>query len=300
MKDLVLLHHWSTSTSVSILGVPELDHMWRDELPKIAFCHEHLMHAILSIASLHTAYLYPSQKNNHIVDAVQHYNSAIQGFRKAVGDITNKNCDAVFGTATLNTIYVFATCGKHGRWKGDRDWAEPKAYFLDIEWINLIRGVKVVLHPVFNCVKAGPLSAILSIQDTSDIDLDAQDGEVGMQVLRLKEIWSSDTSKSEDAECYNIAVDLLRQTVVWMTQCLTSESSRYWCGPFLWIHYVLEGYVDRLRERQPSALVIFACFGALIHRLDGLWWGIVEEVSLILGPYWSPWIEWPRYVVGLS
>ncbi|KAI2633629.1 hypothetical protein GGS26DRAFT_554107 [Hypomontagnella submonticulosa] len=331
MRDLFLLHHWSTTVSLSMLKTPWVDQLFQHVLPRIAFHHPFLMHAVLSLAALHSAHLedlssssaassLPSPRSQDLViDAVEHHNRAIPGFRDAIDNITQANCDAVFATAILNLFYVFATFGKRtaeGKRTGgecgevDHDDAEKPAdtrsQILGVKWINLIRGVGAVVRAGMGFVRAGPLSRLSSIGDWEETDPDVEKSAEDEVLLRLESIWRTGSYQAEEAELYSETLRCLRRTVAWMNKGKAVKSEDHWLGPFIWLHMVPEEYFDRLWQRQPPALVLFAYFGVVVHSLDEFWWvegwgvEIVKELDKILGSYWSSWLKWPRKEVGLN
>ncbi|KAI0378807.1 hypothetical protein F5Y04DRAFT_140773 [Hypomontagnella monticulosa] len=326
LRDLFLLHHWSTTASLSMLKTPWVDQLFQHVLPRIACQHPFLMHALLSLAALHSAHLDPSRRQDLVIDAVEHHNRAIPGFREAIDNITQENCDAVFATAILNLFYVFATFGKRkpqGRTGGEcgeavRDAeqrgsretqesdADNRTQILGVKWINLIRGVGAVVRAEMRFIRAGPLSRLSSIGDWEETDPDVEENAEDEVLLRLESIWRSGSYRDDEAELYTRTLRCLRRTIAWMNKGKAAKSENHWLGPFIWLHMVPEEYFDRLWQRQPPALVLFAYFGVVVHSLDEFWWvegwgvEIVNELDKILGSYWSSWLKWPREEVGLS
>ncbi|KAF2278444.1 uncharacterized protein EI97DRAFT_431663 [Westerdykella ornata] len=311
LKDLALLHHWTLVTSRSILNTPQLDHFWQTVLPEIAFQHSYVMHSLLSIAALHVTYLCPSNRREHLCDAAHHHSKALAGFREAINFIDPQNGDALFASATLIFFYAFLTFGK--LYDGYGDDTSTKAHtsrILGAEWIPLVRGIELILHPVYEHVRAGPLRSLLGLGNWYELDPDAQPGPGDEDLLRLREIWNSD----ENAKVYDETLTLLRRTSVWMMQFQNMQGNqasergyhRDWSGPFIWLFLVPDKYFVLQQQRQPSALILFAYFGALLQRLNGYWWmegcgkSIVGVVDECLGPYWSSWLDWPKQVVGLG
>ncbi|KAI0835137.1 hypothetical protein F5Y06DRAFT_276801 [Hypoxylon sp. FL0890] len=303
MKDMALLHHWSTSCAATMSTAPWMSQIWQVAIPKIGFQHPYLMHAILAVSALHIAYLAPANRRDLTIDAATHYHEAIMGFREVIAVINEQNCDAMFATSVINMFYVFAITGR------DDDVSEPnltkELEVLDAKWIHMVRGCGAILVPAFDFVSRGPLSPLLEIGDWNTLDPDQDPSEHDGRLLALKEIWGNEQTDQERNAAYDQTLHRLRQTLHWMDHEAVSGSRISWAGPFIWLHVIPGAYLELLWQRQPPALVLFAYFGALVHRLDGFWWAkgwgrkIVGAVDKFLGSYWRSRIEWPLEIVGL-
>ncbi|OTA91480.1 hypothetical protein M434DRAFT_342436 [Hypoxylon sp. CO27-5] len=303
MKDMALLHHWSTSCSATMSTAPWMSHIWQVVIPGIAFQHPYLMHAILAVSALHIAYLTPTSCRDLTIDAATHYNEAIRGFREVMVDINEHNCDAMFATSVINMFYVLAVTNK-----GDdisESKLEKELEVLDAKWIHMVRGCGAVLVPAFDYVSRGPLSSLLEIGDWEVLDPDHDPSEHDSKLLALKDIWCTEQSDRDQTAAYNQTLHRLRQTLHWMDYDAKLGLRISWAGPFIWLHIIPDTYLELLWQRQPPALILFAYFGALVHRLGGFWWAegwgrkIVGAVDKLLGSYWRPRIKWPLEVVEL-
>ncbi|KZL82709.1 c6 zinc finger domain-containing protein [Colletotrichum incanum] len=269
------------------------------------------MHGILSLTALHLAHLDLGDKRSHMRDASHRHNQALQGFRTAIENITDGNSDALFACTSVNIVYVF---GMYGHLYGCHDGGDsPSARIervLGAEWIPMIRGVEAVLSSVHDRVRSGPLSPLLDLRNWDELDPDSMSLVGDEQFQGIRAIWTAST----DCGLYDQSLYLLRKCYAYMQQFGTLQEAaagdgpynRTWSGPLMWLHFVPEEFVIRLRQRQPPALVLFSHLGILFHALEELWifkgWArsIVEAVDEVLGAYWESWIKWPKKVVGLS
>jgi hypothetical protein len=82
--------------------------------------------------------------------------------------------------------------------------------------------------------------------------------------------------------------------------------NRGWAGPLVFLHLAPEEYFTQLHQRQPPALILYAYFGALLHKMNDFWfmegWGrdVVQVVDELLGDYWISWMKWPKGVVDIA
>ncbi|KAL6818854.1 hypothetical protein GGI42DRAFT_14396 [Trichoderma sp. SZMC 28013] len=311
IKDMALLHHWTWSTSQSVADFPDVSRYWQTVFPQIAFEHTFVMHAILSLAALHQAYLYPERRKQLAMEAMRYHNQAIHGFQRGIEHRNDGNSDALFAWSSLNIIYVFATYGQlYDDVELDMTSAARKSRILGAEWLPMVRGVEAILHPVYQRVRLGPLSSLLSTGNWDHLDPDSEHVPDDKRFRNLSNIWAD----SGDHEIYDKALFLLRKALAYMKQFETMNTetaetltyNRRLSGPLVWMLTTPGEYFQRLHQRQPHAMLLFAYFGVVIHSLNGYWffegWGrnIVQVVDELLGEYWKPWTEWPKQVVGLS
>ncbi|QYT02676.1 Zn(2)-C6 fungal-type domain-containing protein [Trichoderma simmonsii] len=311
IKDMALLHHWTWSTSKSVADFPDVSRYWQTVFPQIAFEHTFVMHAILSLAALHQAYLYPERRKQLTMEAMRYHNQAIHGFQRGIEHMNDGNSDALFAWSSLNIIYVFATYGQlYDDVELDMTPAARKSRVLGVEWLPMVRGVEAILHPVYQHVRFGPLSSLLSTGNWDHLDPDSERVADDERFRNLGDIWAD----SGDHEIYDKTLFLLRKSLAYMKQFETMNAetagtltyNRRLSGPIVWVLTTPGEYFQRLHQRQPHAMLLFAYFGVVIHSLNGYWffegWGrnIVEVVEELLGEYWKPWTEWPKQAVGLS
>ena len=208
-------------------------------------------------------------------------------------------------TLTYQPLVTFGTL--YSTTKEGADSATRTSRILGADWIPLIRGIRPVLSPVYERIKYGPLSPLLRTYNWEQVDPDALPDATNAELLRVKEIWQDD----KNAGVYDEALYLLRKLYAWgelfrTGRELENTGGQETSGVFIWIAIFPEQYFQLLQQRQPQALVIFAFFGAEMHKLDRLWWmegggkSIVSVVDECLGPFWRPWLEFPRKVVGLG
>jgi hypothetical protein len=311
MSDMALLHHWITVASHSILSNHELDHYWHSVIPLIGFKYQYVIHSILSLSALHIAHTSSSDRAHSLFTAMEHRIKALDGFTRDLRDVGPDNSSALFANATLTFFYAFVLFSK----TFDDKCADTKvrtARVLGAEWIPLLRGTVAVLGPVYDYVRQGPLRSLLDLHNYMDLNPDDafHSSTYNDQYLHIQEIWTGD----EHAEVYNETLYILRKCYAWMAKFDSVRDdvkvlrgyNRSHSGPFIWLSSAPEKYFVLQQQRQPHALIIFAYFGVLLHRLNDYWWAegcgqsIVSTVDECLGPYWSPWIDWPKRVVGLQ
>ncbi|KAH7268029.1 hypothetical protein B0J15DRAFT_577887 [Fusarium solani] len=312
--DLRLLHHWITYTSQDICRCPPARHIWQGILPQIGFKHPYVLHALLGLAALHIAYQNPQERKVRWMDAVDHHSRALDGFQRAVRCITEENSEALFVGSVCNVLYVFALSNPLQETLDTVSYPATSSRndrILGAEWIPMIRGLEAVLQPIHIHLQSGRISTIMSLGNWFELDAEKNSSDpVDEYFCRTRETWKD----SNCSEIYETTLQTLRKCYLYSQQFSSMDPkvidqwgwNRAWSGPLMFIHFAPEAYFTLLQQRQPPALVLFAFFGALLHKLDDYWflegWGrsIVEVVEDVLGAYWKPWISWPLRVVEVE
>ncbi|KAF9691036.1 hypothetical protein EKO04_011050 [Ascochyta lentis] len=313
LSDLALLHHWTTITSPNIVQSPSVNYIWQSGFPQFAFKNSALMNRILSLAALHRAYLDPANRHSAMLVAGQHHSLAIKGLMEGLQDGPEPNlANAEFANAVLTFFYAFISFGPlYNDQQANTNVTAHTSQILGASWIPLIRGLGAVIGRVREQVAVGPLGSLLDIAKWMELrpgtEYDADD----QRISRVADIWSKPDDMSEHSDTYDQTLLALRQCNMWLKQSNTwqdddsPQKANYgpWSGPFIWLSLVPETYITLLNKRQPPALIIFACFGALVHKMNNYWWmegcgrSIVDAVDHCLGPYWNDWMEWPKEIV---
>ncbi|PON30869.1 hypothetical protein TGAM01_v200289 [Trichoderma gamsii] len=194
IKDMALLHHWTWSTSQSVADFPDVSRYWQTVFPQIAFEHTFVMHAILSLAALHQAYLYPERRKQLTLEAMRYHSQALQGFQRGIERMNDSNSDALFACSSLNIIYVFAMYGQlYDDAEFDMTPAARKSRILGAEWLPMVRGVQAILDPVYQRVRFGPLSSLLSIGNWDHLDPDSERVADDERFRSLGNLWAEST-----------------------------------------------------------------------------------------------------------
>jgi hypothetical protein len=109
-KDhLELLHFYTTATSLALSNRPELQQIWQQVVPRIAFTHPFLLHVILAFSALHLARSEPERKALLYTETSAHHDIGLRMFRIAMANITPENCDACFAFSSIIAAYAWAS-----------------------------------------------------------------------------------------------------------------------------------------------------------------------------------------------
>ncbi|USP74813.1 uncharacterized protein yc1106_02087 [Curvularia clavata] len=315
MNDLILLHHWSLVTSLTMVDTPDVNHIWQTVMVHIGAQNPYVMHGIFSLTALHLAYLDPTKKHTLIATAAQHHNKALRDFQVKLCNIKEEDSDALFASASINISYVFAAFGNLYHGDAKEFSVDHRSRILGEDWVPLIRGVSQLLQQIRERVSVGPLSSLLRIGNWNELDPDVASVPYDTELQSLKWTWAD----SADALVYDESLYLLRKCWAWTALFRNIsehpfpdvashpdwEYNRSWSGPFIWLSLAPDDFFLRLQQRQPVALILFAHFGGLSAGLEGYWWmegwgkNIVVAVNdTLVGGYWDAWTELPRRLVA--
>lgn len=97
MQDLMYLHHYTTSTALSMNRGTEPDQFWTHDIPLEATSQSFLMHGILGVAAFHRASMAPDfeERKKHHVAGLRHQSVGLDTFRGIIDHPTVQNSTAL-------------------------------------------------------------------------------------------------------------------------------------------------------------------------------------------------------------
>ena len=114
---------------------------WQVAIPQLAYSTEFLMHGILALSALHSAYLKPQRLSHYLALSGFHMSLGLRSFRRTLLSPSSENCHALFCFSGLVMVYIHASTTKaiHGE--------EVSSQGLDsiFELLGLCRGTRVLL-----------------------------------------------------------------------------------------------------------------------------------------------------------
>ena len=322
-KDLELLHHYYTTTSLTLSEQQPAQKAWQTVIPQLAFSHPLVAHGLLATASLHLSRLRDNstEKELFLNRAASHLNTGIALFRDAVQNITRQNCDALFALTTFITVFIFASarddCGSliaSALAHPDQKSPDAGAIHLAVRLLRTIRGALVVLTPAWNWVAQGPISAICTRAEWPEHPqpANAQAIEEDEKLAALSSLWETPKNSGIYSDILSDALKSLQLTFarVSLLTLVTTDSTD--CdrvdhssglkdrgAAFVWPIAISEKYLVLLEKQQPGALVLLAHYAILLDRVPNCWWiegvaaYLVASAALVLGTERRSWIAWP-------
>jgi hypothetical protein len=298
MRDLELLHHYTTSTYVTLTrGRKEHEKVWQETVPQLALEHEFLMHGILALSALHLAHKRLVDSKQYSTIAANHEGFALPLFRSNASRITRENCTAVFAFSALVVIYAMASLEP----SEDRLFVDFGIAGKLPKWIQLLHGIYTLLSPAWQWIAEGPMASIMKRLKVKTVS--SQPNEVGFNALLLSFASLGSSSSRSEAEL-----------------CTALEYVR---GSF-WVPFLSDGtfgvesmpcisqirgpstFAKLLGERRPQALIILAHHSVLLRLVGPSWFmdnlvqRVVSYIHENLDEEWKGWISWPLQQIQLG
>lgn len=288
------MHHYTATTSKTLSNDESQDIAWSVTVPSLAYESPFLMDAILAVSALHLRILQPQDRSlirashSYMASALAQYSSLLnQGPSK-------NNAEALFCTAALIAFQASASrCVDNGI-----DTDPDNGYVLPLAWFHSFQGVKTVVITLWQWLRnSEKIFPIINGQPPLTLDLDPE--RRGFFAFLLEGIEPESTSGDGDISidtdtkrAFEHAVAMLN----WAHQ--TPERARI----LGFAATVTRRYIDLLREKNPRALVIAACFFAMTRIVDDIWWlqGVAKReasgIFSLLPEEWWPKMDWPMRI----
>ncbi|CAH0026133.1 unnamed protein product [Clonostachys rhizophaga] len=298
-EDFGLLRHWDEATAVSLAPNRSLQVAMREVVPLLATHHKFLMHALLSLTSLHLAYLHPEESEHHEGVAARHQNFALPLFRSALASVTEQNCHAIYACGHLITKYAFA------KPRSRHDLLLLSGTDTPADLLSLLRGSFAIYDYAFEWLSTGPLGDCL--EEPLEKDPDSSKTPADRRLAHLS-AWLSHRGGGSDKDhnissCCDALNNLRRLFAMDATpgQTMSTKTLAY-----SWPTQVSDKYIQLVFERYPEALIVLAHFCIMLMRVDGFWFmrgsakGILKQCWDHLSSDLRRHIQWPLDVVGLG
>ncbi|KAL3429093.1 hypothetical protein BDV09DRAFT_180926 [Aspergillus tetrazonus] len=187
LEDMRLLNHFINHTAETLSDSLTAQRIWRTSVVECAFNHIFLLEGILSLAALHMAMQNSEQAERLSILAATKQNTALQGYRFQLRNITPENCEAVFAFSFLACYYVPASAGTV---------INPAANFLEddllsamVSWLRLCHGANSIHKYAGEWIRRGPLEGLLRQHPSSGYGRYAEIcGLNAPQLQRLREL----------------------------------------------------------------------------------------------------------------
>jgi hypothetical protein len=305
VKDLELLHFWSTHTCFTLSEKPDKHRLWQYIVPQLAFKHDFLLHGILALAALHLSRTQPERKDALCSDASSHYDIALASFRRAMTNVNPENGDACFAFSAFIVMYAWASA----EGTGDLffvDSSNETGVDSTVEWVRLLRGMMALISINFDWMRQGPMGTLIHLWDDDDVP-DAINPEETAKFAALETLWTnSPTTRFNDIEVGALkqTLDVLKETYIMM--CSPNVNQDPPASVFSWPILVPEEYIQMVLNSQPEALILLAHYCLLLNKINHYWWmrgmsrHLLQSIHQTIGQEWESWIAWPLQDLVLS
>ncbi|KAG4427924.1 hypothetical protein IFR05_016595 [Cadophora sp. M221] len=163
-SDLELLHHFSTSTYLTMSNIPSKQEIWRTNLVRIGFRHKFLLRGIFALSTLHLGHLAHLESSadsiDYMVKAAMHQNTGLAEFRKTLETIDTSKIDAILAFSCLVPMHsIVIAAGAVYR------PANPSQDILSsfFDSLSLLRSINSLLLPWLDVYTSSTISPLLQV-----------------------------------------------------------------------------------------------------------------------------------------
>ena len=297
--DLELLYNFITCTGKTLSDHVRIQECITTSLIEVGLQHDFLLHAILALSAFHKVHLQQpptrsSTPDQYVLAAHMHHTSALHIFSQNISRIDSENCHALFGCAFL----LFTT--SLARPRGD-DQTSTASFS---EWMNLIRGVPVILYDAdkIGWLSAGPLAGLFQLHpEVPELRFDDILKTSALEILdRLSSTIFETSITATYATCRGPLLSLRSS----FDNLGRVEGARVALG---WVARLSRDYMALLDGASPEALLVLAYYCVLLHTLNHRWWikgwprYMLECIRPVLEEKWLVWLDWPtRHICTLE
>ncbi|KAJ4417901.1 hypothetical protein N0V85_001641 [Neurospora sp. IMI 360204] len=171
--DFELFDHYIDTTYGTLTrGVHE--HMWKIEVPKLAFRHPFLMHNLLSTAAFNLAYTEQDEEKRKkwVTDGSRHFNLAVTGMREVLRNegVTPENCHAVFASSSLLFIGDLADKGPFFNPADDIAQGVNKCPLIDelLGVFRVVKGIGSIVGAQEALLQEGPVGGLFNAEPSGE------------------------------------------------------------------------------------------------------------------------------------
>lgn len=299
VNNLELLHFYTTTTSLTLSNRPELQQIWQQVVPRIAFTHHFLLHGILAFSALHLARSQPERKTLLYTEASAHHDIGLRMFQIAMSNITPQNCDACFAFSSIIAAYAWASSDQNGDlFFSDLSASEEN---FNVEWISLLRGVHTLLKAAGEWMASGSMKLLLQPRHIDPELARAADPEVSAKLTTLSQLWDSSPGKLDfhEVEVLNKTLNLLHEACGLVASSSINREIDVILVVYGWPIQVPEAFFTMITEQKPEALIVLAHYSLLLNKVNQLWFTkgmsrrLLKTIHSKLGKEWESWITWP-------
>lgn len=299
--DLDLYQHYIAFTS-SLMDLDEQSiNSWRFDIPSRASSFPFIYHLMLALSGLHKAQT--TQQNVALLRerAHQHYDTGVRGLSALLPSANDDNCEAIYVGSSLVCLCYFAAGPKPGEYVAFSGSGGS-------EFFKLFRGVRLIIESYSDVLRKGILASKKKAGDdfkTAE-KIRQQQSEINDQyhLVELKNLISERVGKDTDlGSVLSKVITALEATV---DQLIDAPPGGGLATSSImgWLYRLPDEFTDRLQQKCPLCLIVFAHYIALFESEKALWllrgWGrhVIGAIHDYLPDYDRQYISLPIRTVG--
>lgn len=299
VSDMALLHHYMVATCYTLSQSPSIQAIWRDEVPRIGFTIPTVLHALLAVAALHLSRSDRSRRASCIIDAERHYNTAIHAFMAGKGASTPRNGVVQLFLSSLTCTFACAN-------ESVERLLVFNAYGDFADWVVLFRAMSPVVECDTETIWLRRLEPLfVQMRRSADARRTPQALELGQSYIwELKQkVLSEHSTDARICQIYADSIDELGRFLgVAIKQ--DGECSFQITDIFSWLIEASNIYLELLKQKEPTALIIFGHYIVVLRRFEWMWWmkelsgRLMTQIYSLLSEKHRSWLKWPQQQMG--
>ncbi|XPS69862.1 hypothetical protein M3J09_002114 [Ascochyta lentis] len=287
ISDIELTYHYTTSTCFTVSPWATSGINWQHQMAEIGFENPYVLHLMFAFTALHLAHCRPTRREQYVATADHHYEQALILVTPEIANLGPSNCDAVLAAVQMICFISWGRGPQPGEYLAfGRDKRS--------DWLMMFRGIRTTLSSISRKEFA---KTHAPATNNKSRPLPAQEAPAGYekQLDELREhvdFVSKDTPHhEEDTE----AVDILREMYNNRYQGIDTE----YHVAFGWLYRMTDSFFERLQQRDPTAMIVYAHFVVLISALEQFWYmqgwthHVMDGIWESLPREHRAWLDWP-------
>ncbi|CAK3906503.1 C6 zinc finger domain [Lecanosticta acicola] len=308
LKQLELMHHWSTSTyaSLALSNGARRASRYQLDVPRLALENEYLLETMYALTSLHLAYQRPNDARSLIQDATGYNTRALAACREALAALEGPNAGALFYCSALLGVVALALRAVDPDTAAAQTPTDTLAQ-LTIMWRgtwSVIIASKEILGPEeYNTLFHPPAWNMLqgsSVRHQSQIFLDRlRERAKAEDHTMMQQDQNSDDSPTKQETGVDVTKVYLE--TLDLTQVLLSTPDLEHSRIIAWPVLCPVPFMDFVTQKRPLAMAIVLLYSVLLRSMDELWWlgslraDLVNELAPLVaacGPEMAEIVDW--------
>ncbi|KAH7090303.1 hypothetical protein FB567DRAFT_626303 [Paraphoma chrysanthemicola] len=297
-EELHLYAHYISSASCTMSNGSNDLRIWQNVIPEEAVQHEFLVDGLLSLSSLHFAEQNPASRLHYTEIAMIYQNSALNGYKKTLNNISSKNRGAIFAFSVLLNVLVIAfpnVCPTSA------DSSHEESVVLLIE---LLQGLQIILQtPNVFQEELAKYEPFVSRYRRATEPL-KPGGHVANALSSLRARADCHADNIERHTAYLSGIESLEVAF------RSIQNDPEYLGHILgWPVTVRAKLLVLFKQRDPMAILIFIHYGVLLLHARHRWWAKNTGICLIESlaqyvtsnhPDWTGTTQWARTQAGMA
>ncbi|KAH7377824.1 hypothetical protein BKA66DRAFT_421569 [Pyrenochaeta sp. MPI-SDFR-AT-0127] len=291
ISEIELTYHWTTSTCHTLSANASGAAYWQNLMVDVGFTHHHVLRLMFAFTALHLASCRPDRRDEYDAIADQYYEHALASVTHDLANINFSNCDGVFVSVQLICFVNWARRPRRGEYLAFGEHGRS-------EWLVMFRGVRTILKSrdveQFEKTQAPNVRA-----KHRPLTLASEPDGYEKQFQELREHVSFTSGPAEHDD--NIrAVDILQECY---SNRYGGQDGEYHIA-FSWLYRMDDDFLERLQQRDPLPLILYAHFAVLMHDMERFWYmkgwthHVMSGIFAALPREHRSWIRWPMATVG--